>query len=149
LHASTAVEAGRHFMVVVATLNALLIYAVGRRLGLQRWAAALAVIGWGLSPLALSYSRMVYLDNIGLAFLLGALALALTPRKHLWVYAASGLCLACALLCKETLLLAVPAVALAVWRGSAGPDQALLRRLLRHHRGAGPRVLPAVRGPAG
>jgi hypothetical protein len=120
LHASTAVEAGRQFMVVVATLNALLIYAVGRRLGLQRWAVALAVIGWGLSPLALSYSRMVYLDNIGLAFLLGALALALTPRKHLWVYAASGLCLSCALLSKETLLLAVPAVALAVWRGSAG-----------------------------
>jgi len=120
LHASTAVEGGRQFMVVVATVNALLLYAVGRRLGLQRWAVALAVVGWGLSPLALSYSRMVYLDNVGLAFLLGAVALALTPRKHLWVYAASGLCLACALLSKETLLLAVPAVALAVWRGSAG-----------------------------
>jgi len=123
LHASTAVEAGRQFMVVVAAVNALLLYAVGRRLGLQRWAAALAVAGWGLSPLALSYSRMVYLDNVGLAFLLGAVALALTPRRHLWVYAASGLCLACALLCKETLLLAAPAVAVAVWRGSAGPTR--------------------------
>jgi len=120
LHAATAVEAGRQFMVVVAVVNALLLYAAGCRLGLRQWAAALAVLGWGLSPLALSYSRMVYLDNIGVAFLLGALVLALSPRRHLWAYVTSGLLLACSVLSKETLLLTAPALALAVWRSSAG-----------------------------
>jgi len=120
LHPATAVEGGRQFMVAVAAVTGALIFALGRRLGLARWACVAAVLAWALSPLALSYSRMVYLDNVGVAFLLGALVLACSPRRHLWAFAGAGLLLAAAVLSKETLLLSAPAVAAAVWGRSAG-----------------------------
>jgi len=117
---ATAVEGGRQFMVVVAAATALLLYVLCRRIGLHRWAAALAVVAWALSPLALSYSRMVYLDNIGVAFVLAALVCAYSPRRHLWAYASAGLLLAAGVLTKETLLLSAPAVVYAVYARSAG-----------------------------
>ncbi len=119
-HPATSVIGGREMMVAVAIGCGLLIYVLGRRLGLRRWAAALAVVAWALSPLALSYARMVYLDNIAVLFLLGALVLALSPRRHLWAFAGAGLCLAAAVLTKETFLLSAPAVAYAVHARSAG-----------------------------
>jgi len=118
--AATSVGVGRVLMVILAALDAALVFVAGRRLRLSRLAAVLAAAAWIASPLALNYSRMVFLDGIGLPLLLGAFVLALTPRRHLWVYAASGLLLAGAALCKETLLLWAPAVLLAAWRGSSG-----------------------------
>lgn len=120
LHPATAVEGARQFTALVATVTGLLIYLLGRRLRLPRWTAALAVTLWALSPLALLWTRMMYLDNVGTAFLLGALVLASSPRRHLWSFAGSGLCVACAVLSKETLLLSLPAVGYATWRGAAG-----------------------------
>jgi hypothetical protein len=120
LHPATAVEGARQFAALVATVTGLLIYLLGRRQGLPRWAAGLAVMLWTLSPLALLWSREMYLDNVGTAFLLGALVLVSSPRRHLWAFAGSGLCAACAVLSKETLLLSLPAVGYAAWRGSAG-----------------------------
>jgi len=117
---SDALDAGREFLVVVASCTGALIYALARRLGVRHWAAAAAVLAWALSPLALSYSRMVYLDNIGVPLLLAALVLALSPRRHLWAFCGAGLLLAGAVLTKETLVLAAPAVGYAVWRTSAG-----------------------------
>lgn len=120
LHAATAVGSGREFMVVLAAVDAALLYLAARRLGLSRPAGVTAGGLWVLSPLALDYSRMVFLDGIALPLLLGAFVLALTPRRHLWAYALSGVLLAAAVLCKETIVLSVPAVVLAVWTRSAG-----------------------------
>ena len=115
-----SVAAARAFMLVVFVLSAGLLYAIARRLGVRRLFAAVAVLLFGLSPLAVHYQRMVLLDNIAVCWLLGAFALALSPRRRLWAYAGSGVCLAAASLTKETFVLFAPALVLVVWQHSAG-----------------------------
>ncbi|GAA2511316.1 hypothetical protein [Pilimelia columellifera] len=118
LSGSPALVAGRAAMMVFALTSVVLLYLVARRLRLAPWAAATAVALFVLSPLALALHRQVYLDNIAVTWLLGALLLALSRRRHLWHYIGAGGCAAGAVLSKETILLAVPAVALAIWRCS-------------------------------
>lgn len=113
-----AVVAGRRIMLVYALADAALLYLIARRLRLSRVWAAVAVLAFGLSPLAVDYQRMVYLDNIAMPWLLGAFALALTPRRRLWTFGASGACFAVAVLSKETMLLFAPALLYQVWQRS-------------------------------
>ena len=117
-HAPSAVDAGRQFMVVTQEVSALLVYVLCRRLHMARWTSVLAVLIFSLSPLAIWYHRMVYLDNIGMPFVLAAFVLALTPRRQLSALAASGVCFGMAVLCKETFLLLLPALAWQVWRSA-------------------------------
>ncbi|MGH8464569.1 MAG: hypothetical protein ACRESP_05640, partial [Pseudomonas sp.] len=63
-HGAQSVLAGREFMVVMAMAVAALLYVLARRLGLRRGFAILASLLWILSPLAISFSRLVLLDNI-------------------------------------------------------------------------------------
>ena len=58
-----AVAAGRYLMVIVAVITAALLWALARRIEMSRWASAAAVAVFALSPLAISLSRMVYLDT--------------------------------------------------------------------------------------
>jgi hypothetical protein len=108
--ASSAVTAGREALLVVHLASCGLLYALARRLNLRRGFAALAVLLFTLSPLALFYQRMVYLDNLATPFVLGAFVLALSPRQRLSAYAASGACFAAAVLIKETSVLLLPAL---------------------------------------
>jgi hypothetical protein len=112
----TAVSAGREFMVVVKLASAALLYLLARRLGFHRLAAAGAVLLFGLSPLAIPYQRMVFLDNPALMWTLAALALAASPRRSLAASAGSGACFAIAVLSKETSLVLFPALALLLWQ---------------------------------
>ncbi|MET0493145.1 MAG: hypothetical protein ABW000_08445 [Actinoplanes sp.] len=114
-----AVAGGRIAMLPVIAASLLLIYLICRRLGFARWAAALALLTFGLSPLAITMNRQIYLDSFAVAWMLGALALALSPRKHLWHYAAAGGATAVAVLSKETMLITAPAVLLAMWQNAA------------------------------
>jgi hypothetical protein len=114
--AATAVAAGREFMLVVQLVSATLLYGVARRLGLRRPAAAGAVVVFSLSPLALGMHRSVYLDNIATPLVLAAFALVLSPTHRLAAHAAAGVCLAAAVLVKETSLLLVPAVVWQYWQ---------------------------------
>ena len=113
---SHAVFAGREAMLLAGLISAGLVFVISRRLGLPRWAAAIAVLAFGLSPLAVSMHRMVYLDNIAVPWVLAAFALALSPRRSLWAAAASGLCFAAAVLSKETFLLLLPALVWQLWQ---------------------------------
>ena len=108
--ATIAVVAGRHIMLVYALVDAALLYLIGRRLNLSRAWSSVAVLAYGLSPLAVDYQRMVYLDNLAMPWVLGAFALALTPRRRLWTFAAAGACFGVAVLSKETMLLFAPAL---------------------------------------
>jgi hypothetical protein len=112
----TAVSAGREFMVVVKLASAALLYLLGRRLGFHRLAAAGAVLLFGLSPLAVQYQRMVFLDNPALMWTLAALALAASPKRSLAASAGSGACFAIAVLSKETSLVLFPALVLLLWQ---------------------------------
>jgi len=118
--APTEVLAGRQLMVVLAAVDAALLMALGRRLGLRWWASTAGALLWALSPLAVAFSRGVWLDNVALTFGLGALVCALSPRRHLWAFGASGVLLGLSVLSKETALLLGPAIVVAVLRGSAG-----------------------------
>ena len=113
-----AIDAGRRIMLVYALVDAALLYLIARRLRLSRLWSSVAVLAFALSPLAVEYQRMVYLDNLALPWLLGAFALALTPRRRLWTFGASGACFAIAVLSKETMLLFAPALVYQVWQRS-------------------------------
>ncbi|GAA3920244.1 ArnT family glycosyltransferase [Actinoplanes auranticolor] len=114
-----AVAAGRIAMLPVVGASLVLVYVISRRLDLSRWAAALALLTFGLSPLSITMNRQIYLDSFAVAWMLAALALALSPRKHLWHYAAAGAATAVSVLSKETMLLTAPAVLVAMWQNAA------------------------------
>ena len=114
-----AVAAGRVAMLPVVATSLLLVYLICRRLGMAVWAAAGALLIFGLSPLAVTMDREIYLDSFAVAWMLAALALVLSPRRHLWHYAAAGAATAIAVLSKETMLIAAPAVVVAMWQNAA------------------------------
>ncbi len=122
------VMAGREFMIVIRMATAALLFVLARRLGLRR-GAALAVALFVFSPLAVHYGRMVLLDNIALAWLLASFVLALSPRRRWGAAVGSAVCFAVTVTTKETLAVAAPALAYALWR---------------HYRGAGNREYAGV-----
>jgi len=115
-----AVMAGREFMWAITIVSCGLLYCLARRFSLSRWASAVAVVLFGLSPLAIYFHRMVWLDNIGTMWMLGALVVAASPRRSVGTAIGSALLMAAAFWCKETMLLIAPAWMVIVWRGS-GP----------------------------
>ncbi|MFE9425127.1 ArnT family glycosyltransferase [Kitasatospora sp. NPDC006697] len=117
-HGSLVVMNARVIMLPVSAAGAALTYLVARRIELPRWAAALATVVFGLSPLSVTMQREIYLDNFAVVWMLGAFACALSPRKHLWHHIGAGLCAAIAVLSKETMLIAAPGLLMAIWRGT-------------------------------
>ena len=113
-----AIGAGREFMLVVHLISMMLVWGIGRRLGLNRILTSVAVLLFSLSPLAIDYQRAVSIDNIAIMFVLAAFYAALAPKKGLWGFAAAGGFMALAVLSKETAILIAPALALVVWRQS-------------------------------
>lgn len=111
----SAVASGRYLMTLVAIVTALLLWTLARRIGMSRWAAAVAVIIFAVSPLAISLSRSVYLDNLAIAWLLGALVLVCSPRHRLSAIFGAAACFGICVLTKETMILFVPMVAWLVW----------------------------------
>lgn len=110
-----AVVTGRILMVLAAIAGAGLLWLLCRRLDMTRWAAAAAVTALAISPLAISLSRSVYLDNLAVAWLLGGLVLVSSPRHRLSAMLGAALCFGVAVLTKETMLLFTPMVAWLVW----------------------------------
>nr|WP_242705476.1 phospholipid carrier-dependent glycosyltransferase [Streptomyces griseocarneus] len=103
-------------MLLVSAVSAVLVYVLGRRLGLPRWAAGLGMALFGLSPLAVVLQREIFLDNIAVMWVLLAFCLAASPRRHLWHHFGAGLAAAVAVLSKETMLVVLPALLLTMWR---------------------------------
>jgi hypothetical protein len=116
--AATTVAAGREAMLLAYLVSSVLLYVLARRLGFARLWAAVAVVLFTFSPLALYFHRMVLLDNIVTPWLLGAFVLALSPNRRLSAYAGSALCFAAAVLTKATTLLLLPALVYQVWHNS-------------------------------
>ena len=112
----TAVTAGRETMLWAAVISAALMYLLARRLGFHRTAAAAAVLIFGLSPLAVSFQRMIFLDNLAVMWTLAALALAASPRRSLAAATGSAACFAMAVLSKETTLVLLPALLVLLWQ---------------------------------
>ncbi|MFI6250574.1 ArnT family glycosyltransferase [Streptomyces sp. NPDC051016] len=103
-------------MLVVSGVSAVLVYVLGRRLSLPRWAAGLGMALFGLSPLAVVLQREIFLDNIAVMWLLLAFCLAASPSRHLWHHFGAGLAAAAGVLTKETMLVVLPALLVTMWR---------------------------------
>lgn len=117
-HGPMVVMHARIIMLPVSAVGAALVYVLCLRLRMSRWAAAVAVIAFGLSPLSVTMQREIYLDNFAVVWMLAAFVLALSPSRHLWHHIASGGCAALAILSKETMIVVAPALLLAAWRGT-------------------------------
>lgn len=109
---------GRIAMLPIAAATTVLTCLVARRGGLNRWAATGAALLYALSPLSVTLGRQIYLDNFAVLWALAAFAFALSPRRHLWHHVGAGMCLAIAILSKETIAVVLPAVVVALWQGS-------------------------------
>ncbi|MDT0566388.1 phospholipid carrier-dependent glycosyltransferase [Streptomyces sp. DSM 3412] len=115
---SMTVGSMRAVMLLVSAVSAVLVYVLGRRLSLPRWAAGLGMALFGLSPLSVVLQREIFLDNIAVMWTLLAFCLAASPNRHLWHHFGAGIAAAAAVLTKETMLLVLPAVLLTMWRHS-------------------------------
>ena len=111
----------RAVMVLYTFATLLLTYGVARRLNLRPAFATVAVLLLGLSPLFVVDARQVFLDNIALPWVLGALYVALNPARRQWAYGLAGLFMGVGILSKETVLLLVPAVLYVVWTKAYKP----------------------------
>ncbi|GAB2983843.1 hypothetical protein GCM10023080_057180 [Streptomyces pseudoechinosporeus] len=109
---------GRIAMLPVAAVSCVLVYVVGRRVGLARPTAAAAMLLYALSPLSVVLHRQIYLDNFAVLWVLAAFAFALSPRRHLAHHAAAGIAFALAVLSKETVGVLLPVLLLTLWQGS-------------------------------
>ncbi|MFD4528130.1 ArnT family glycosyltransferase [Streptomyces sp. NPDC058470] len=103
-------------MLLVSAISAILVYVLARRLSLPRWAAGLAMVLFGLSPLSVVLQREIFLDNIAVMWTLLAFCLAASPNRHLWHHFGAGIAAAAAVLTKETMLVILPALLVTMWR---------------------------------
>ncbi|MFE9439497.1 ArnT family glycosyltransferase [Streptomyces sp. NPDC006602] len=115
---SMTVGSMRATMLVISGISAVLVYVLGRRLSLPRWAAALGMVLFGLSPLSVVLQREIFLDNLAVMWTLVAFTLAASPSRHLWHHFGAGIAAATAVLTKETMLVILPALLLTMWRHS-------------------------------
>ncbi|MFC7305238.1 ArnT family glycosyltransferase [Streptomyces monticola] len=105
-------------MLLVSAASAVLLYVLARRLWLPRWAAGLAMVLFGLSPLSVILQREIFLDNIAVMWMLLAFCWAASPNRHLWHHFAAGIAAAIGVLTKETMLVVLPALLVTMWRHS-------------------------------
>jgi hypothetical protein len=120
---SSALLSGRVVIMGYGLATAVLVYLLGRRLGLRHGFALLATGLWGLSPLVGLEMRQIFLDNVALPWLLAAFVLVASRRQDLWHYCAAGLCFGIAVLSKETFLIAAPALVATLWHYSYRPTR--------------------------
>ena len=105
-----AIDSGRLLMLLLHLALIPLLYHLARKLGCAAPVAALAVVPFVLSPLAIFYGRMLLLDNIMVFWLLLSLDLLLNGWGRLSRVALSGVCFGLALLSKETAIVFLPAL---------------------------------------
>lgn len=100
---------GSEYMLVVKVISCILLYCLARRMKLSTPFSAFAVLCFGLSPLSVWGTRLLYLDNIAVMWALAAFYLAANPKHSLRSAAGASLCFSVAALSKETILVALPA----------------------------------------
>jgi 4-amino-4-deoxy-L-arabinose transferase-like glycosyltransferase len=115
---STAIGFGNECMLLAKLASVALLFALGRRLGFRRPLAALGALLFALSPLALTYTRWTFLDNLVTPWLLLAFLLAYSRRHDMLSGIGAGVAFALAALTKETALIVAPAFVWALLQNS-------------------------------
>jgi hypothetical protein len=119
-----AVYVGREFMWCLTLVGCVLVYVLCRRLGLRQATSAVAVLLFGLSPIAQYFHRMVSLDNTETIWVLAALVAATSTKAGWGPALRTGICTAVALLSKETAIVFVPVIVWVLWQHMAAPADA-------------------------
>ncbi|MBB5786634.1 hypothetical protein [Jiangella mangrovi] len=114
--AEHTVAAGREAMLVVLLLGVVLLWVLARRLGVARPAAAVAVVLFAVSPLALHVHRMVHVENVAVLWTLLAFALATARRRQFVAFPAAGVAALLAVATEATFLLFAPFVVWTMWQ---------------------------------
>ena len=114
----SAITAGREFMLLLHVITIVLLYALARRLGMGAIAASMGTALFGLSPLAVEFSRYVLLDNVALPWILTSFLFALSPRRNLSMAVLSAISFAIGVLSKETFVVLLPVLVYALWSNS-------------------------------
>jgi hypothetical protein len=112
------VLAARTVMVAVTVVSTALVWVLARRIGLPRWAALVATIAFGLSPVGIVVHRPTTAAALALPFALGATALLAGPRCL--VSSSRGLIVAVGFVLSLAIGLHTDPVAVAVAVGSVG-----------------------------
>ncbi len=114
--ASQAVAGGREAMLVVLLVGVVLLWTLARRLGVARPAAAVAVVLFAVSPLALHLHRMVLAENVAVLWTLLAFALATARRRQPVAFPAAAAAMVVAALTQTTFLVVAPFVVWMMWQ---------------------------------
>jgi cellulose synthase/poly-beta-1,6-N-acetylglucosamine synthase-like glycosyltransferase len=117
-HVAYSLDVAREVMCAVSIVSFSLLYTLARRLKMNPLFAAATVILFALCPLSLYFHRGMELDNPATVWAIAAFVLALSPRRRLWSFAASGACFAASVLSKETTFVMLPALLLAALQNS-------------------------------
>jgi len=126
---ASAVYVGREFMWCLTLVGCVLVYVLCRRLRLRRATAAVAVLLFGLSPIAQYFHRLVSLDNISTVWVLAALVAATSTRRGRGPALRTAICTAIAVLSKETAIIVIPVIVWVLWqhrRAAAGQPTAIV-----------------------
>ncbi|MFB9690106.1 glycosyl transferase [Amycolatopsis plumensis] len=106
---ATALAAVRETVLLAALAGVVLSWFLARRLGLNRWASAAAVLVLAASPLALGLQRLVVVEHLAAAWSLGALVLITRRRPRIRHDLAAAVCLLAAVLTSPLALFFLPA----------------------------------------
>jgi len=104
------------FMVVAQLVSCALIFMLMPRLNFNRMFAALGVCLFALSPLAIQFQKMAFLDNLAVTWLLASMVFAVSRRRSLGSAFGAGVCLAIATLTKETSAIWVVVIVYMLWQ---------------------------------
>ncbi|MEQ0563278.1 glycosyl transferase [Amycolatopsis sp. NEAU-NG30] len=105
---ATALVAVRETMLAAGVAGVVLVWFLGRRLGLTRWAAAASALLLAASPLALGLQRLVVVEHLAAVWVLGALVLITRPDARIRHDVVASGCLLAAVLTSPLALFFLP-----------------------------------------
>jgi hypothetical protein len=108
----------QRLMVAAYVATAALLWALARRAGVNRWPAALALLLFGLSPLAVEVHGQVAFDNLATPWMLGAFTAAYSQRPRVATVVLSSAAAVVAVVLEPVLLALVPVLVWQIWRWS-------------------------------
>ncbi|MGE5223025.1 MAG: ArnT family glycosyltransferase, partial [Omnitrophica WOR_2 bacterium] len=111
-----AIDTGRALMLLLHLGAVLMLYFLSRRLGISAPLAGLASFLLSVSPLAITYQRMVLLDNIMIFWILLSLILLVGGKGRLERLFISGIVFGVAILSKEPAIFLLPAMLYIAYR---------------------------------
>jgi len=104
----------RVFMFITHLVSTVLLYTLTKKITRSKVAAAIAVLFFSISPLAVYFQRRMLLDNLMILWVLLSLNLIYYAKQRLWYFMASAVVFAFAVLTKENAIFFLPVLVLLV-----------------------------------